>query len=488
MPIAAIVRRPTSAPHLVAEAFATALAVIAVVWAGRLLWLIEQPWHPLARGREVPWLTGTALKGSGSPEPVFFVSRPAILAPCPDRPEPDPMARIIRPDVEAAMTLALTRSIGRFIEDLAFDQIPAAAVAIVATGFTDCIACGIAGLDEPVVRIILDALPTRKRYAARRHSSPMPPAPPPRTPRSSMPSPAMCSTTTIVALFGHPSVVMVPAILAEGEAVGVTGRDAVCAYLAGYEVWSDLIGRDRHLHHTKGWHPTGIFGTLAAAAAGAKLRQLDAARASHAIGLAAAMAAGLTANFGAMAKAFQAGRAAQNGLLAARLAAAGMTAAPDVLEHTPGLLQALSPHGEVDLDREPTFGHDWTILRFGLNLKRYPVVYYCQRTLDALFTLLAEHPLRPSRFQRIHVLVSPTEALILKQHRPQTALEAKFSMEFALAAAIVAGRVGLSELTDGFVQRPEVQALFRRVHLADHRRHRPRHAHSLPLHAGHGRS
>jgi hypothetical protein len=70
--MAAIVRRPTSAPRLVAEAFATALAVIAVVWAGRLLWLIEQPWHPLARGREVRWLTGTALKGSGPPEPVFL--------------------------------------------------------------------------------------------------------------------------------------------------------------------------------------------------------------------------------------------------------------------------------------------------------------------------------------------------------------------------------------------------------------------------------
>jgi 2-methylcitrate dehydratase PrpD len=373
------------------------------------------------------------------------------------------MARIIRPDVEAAMTLALTRSIGRFIEDLTFDQIPAAAVAIVATGFTDCIACSIAGLDEPVVRIVRDALPTRKDSGEATLLT--------DATRASAPDAALLNAVAghvldydDVALFGHPSVVMVPAILAEGEALGVTGRDAVCAYLAGYEVWSDLIGRDHHLHHTKGWHPTGIFGTLAAAAAGAKLRQLDAARASHAIGLAAAMAAGLTANFGAMAKALQAGRAAQNGLLAARLAAAGMTAAPDVLEQTPGLLQALSPHGEVDLDREPTFGHDWTILRYGLNLKCYPVVYYCQRALDALFTLLAEHPLRPEQIQRIHVLLSPTEVLILKQHRPQTALEAKFSMEFALTAAIVAGRVGLRELTDTFVQRPEVQALFPRVH------------------------
>jgi 2-methylcitrate dehydratase PrpD len=365
---------------------------------------------------------------------------------------------------EVTMAVDLTRSIGHFIADLTVDQIPASARAIVATGFTDCIACGIAGLDEPVVRIVLDSLPTRARTG---ESTLMPDVTRASAPDAALVNAVACHVLDYddLALLGHPSVVMVPAILAEGEVVGATGRDAICAYLAGYEVWSDLIGRDSDLHHTKGWHPTGVFGTLAAAAAGAKLQRLDAARASHAIGLAAAMAAGLTANFGAMAKAFQAGRAAQNGLLAARLAAAGMTAAPDVLEQTPGLLQAFSPHGEVDLDRAPTLGHDWTILHYGLSLKRYPVVYYCQRALDALFTLLAEHPLRPEQIYRIRALVSPTEALILKQHRPQTALEAKFSMEFALAAAIVAGRVSQRELTDEFVQRPDVQALLPFVQL-----------------------
>jgi 2-methylcitrate dehydratase PrpD len=362
------------------------------------------------------------------------------------------------------MAVDLTRSIGHFIADLTVDQIPASARAIVATGFTDCIACGIAGLDEPVVRIVLDSLPTRARTG---ESTLMPDVTRASAPDAALVNAVACHVLDYddLALLGHPSVVMVPAILAEGEVVGATGRDAICAYLAGYEVWSDLIGRDSDLHHTKGWHPTGVFGTLAAAAAGAKLQRLDAARASHAMGLAAAMAAGLTANFGSMAKAYQAGRAAQNGLLAARLAAAGMTAAPDVLEQTPGLLQALSPQGKVDMERAPTLGHDWTILHYSLNLKRYPVVYYCQRALDALFTLLAEHPLRPEQIHRIRALVSPTEALILKQHRPQTALEAKFSMEFALAAAIVAGRVSQRELTDEFVQRPDVQALLPFVQL-----------------------
>ncbi len=80
-----------------------------------------------------------------------------------------------------------------------------------------------------------------------------------------------------------------------------------------------------------------------------------------------------------------------------------------------------------------------------------------------MFALLAEHPLRPDEVRRIRVLLGPTEAGILKHHRPQTGLEAKFSIEFALAAAIVAGRVGLRELTDAFVRRPDVQELVQRV-------------------------
>jgi 2-methylcitrate dehydratase PrpD len=365
---------------------------------------------------------------------------------------------------EVAVPIALTRCIGRFIADLTIDHLPAPAVAIVTTGFTDCLACGFAGRDEPLVRIVRDTLPTlghdgEAALLADAH-------------RASALDAALVNAVAChvldyddLALLGHPSAVLVPAILAEGEAVGATGREAVGAYVVGYEVWSDLIGREHRLHHTKGWHPTGIFGTLAAAAAGAKLRRLDPERASNAMGLASAMAAGLTANFGSMAKAFQAGRAAQNGLLAARLAAAGMTATLDVLEQNPGFLHAVSPQGEVDLEREPTLGQEWTILRSGLNLKRYPVNYYPQRALDAIFALLAEDPLQPERIHRIHVLVSPTEALILKQHRPQNALEAKFSLEFALAAAVIAGRVSLDELTDGFVQRPDVQAFLPNVQL-----------------------
>ena len=90
---------------------------------------------------------------------------------------------------------------------------------------------------------------------------------------------------------GHPSTVLVPAILAEAETLGAAGSDMFAAYVAGYETWAELARRDPGHHHSKGWHPTGIFGAIGAAAACAALRRLDAEQATMAIALAASQSA-----------------------------------------------------------------------------------------------------------------------------------------------------------------------------------------------------
>ena len=356
------------------------------------------------------------------------------------------------------MTVALTRLAGEFVATLDYRSIPQRALATAKNGFTDCVATAIAGAGEEVTRIVLESIASRGRDGEAALLV--------GTERANAPDAALVNGVAghvldydDVANEGHPSVTLVPAILAEGEALGCSGADALAAYVAGYELWCDLSMRDADPHHHKGWHPTGVFGAIAAAAACARLRRLDAERTRHAIGLGASMSAGLTSNFGSMAKSFHAGRAAQSGVLAARLAAAGMTASPDALEHAPGFVAAISPHGKIDLEREPAFGREWGIERFGLNIKLYPVCYCCQRALDALFALHAARPFAVQEVRRITARMSPTSALILKNHRPQTGLDAKFSIEFALAAALIAGKVGLDELTDAFVRRAEVQAL-----------------------------
>jgi 2-methylcitrate dehydratase PrpD len=238
------------------------------------------------------------------------------------------------------------------------------------------------------------------------------------------------------------------------------------AYVAGYEVWAELLVREPTPLHRKGWHPSAVFGPVAAAAACAKLRGLDATQAATAMAIAASMSSGLVANFGTMTKSFQVGRAAQSGVIAARLAQAGLTASLDALEHPAGLLMALSVDGKAELDRPFVAAQkEWHIVGHGLSIKRYPICYATHRSIDAALDLVARHGLTPGNVERIHVSTGKTQMLMLRNSRPQTGLEAKFSMQFAMAAALCARNVGLRELTDDFVRRPEVQAIFPRVSL-----------------------
>ncbi len=273
---------------------------------------------------------------------------------------------------------------------------------------------------------------------------------------------------------GHPSTVLVPAILAEGEALGATGNAMIAAYVAGYEAWAEIANRDPGHHHKKGWHPTGIFGAIAAAAACANLRGLSAEKATMAVALAASQSSGLMANFGTMTKPFHAGRAAHAGLVSARMAAAGFTAAADAIEHPQGFLSAVSPEGLCDRESPARLGQDWHIVRNRLSIKKYPACYGLHRSLDGMLDPPRQkRPLKPDQIARITASISKTRSLILRNHRPQTGLEGKFSMEFAMAAAVIARRATLAEFTDTFVQRPDVQALMQKVEIETHENYDP---------------
>ena len=243
----------------------------------------------------------------------------------------------------------LTRQLATFIAHLTTEQCPSDAVATAKRGAIDTIGVMLAGRDEPVVghaRSIARSIGVVSESQVLFDRG-----------RAASSDAALVNGTAghaldydDVAIDGHPSVVLVPAMLAEGERLGASGDALLTAYIAGYETWGELAGRDADKHHGKGWHPTAVFGTIGAAAAAASLARLDVDRTVNALGIAASMASGLVANFGSMTKPFHAGRAAANGILAAQLAAAGMTASPDALEHRSGFLKALSPHGRMRVD------------------------------------------------------------------------------------------------------------------------------------------
>ena len=357
--------------------------------------------------------------------------------------------------------MPLTQELGQFAATQSFERTPKEAVEIARTGFIDTVATMIAGSQDGAAQLLLKVLNPgagdATLYFSREHCT--------------APEAAWINGTAGHALDyddvgcrGHVSTVLVPAILAEAETLDLSGRDMLAAYVAGYEAWAELSRRDPGHHHVKGWHPTGIFGAIGAGAACAALRRLNPELATSAIALSASQAGGIMANFGTMTKPFHAGRAAHAGVVSARLAKAGFTAAADALEHPQGFLSAVSPDGRADRDGPtPRFGEEWHIVKSGLSIKKYPACYCTHRSLDAMLDLLAEHPLKPADIAKITVAISKTHSLILRNHTPRTGLEAKFSMEFAMAAAVLARRASLAEYADSFVRRPEVQDLMKRV-------------------------
>lgn len=369
--------------------------------------------------------------------------------------------------------MALTKSLGQFVADLSPNRIPPEVARVARMGFIDTIGTMIAGRHDDCVRIMTETLDPGPGPATLTFGDRKAPAPEAAWINGTA---AHALDYDDVALRGHPSTVLVPAILAEAEHLGSSGADMIAAYVAGYETWAELFLRDNGLLHQKGWHPTGLYGAVGAAAACAKLRKLDAEKSAIAIALGASQAAGIMSNFGTMTKPFHAGKSAHAGIMAARLAEAGFTANTDALEHPQGFLHAVSPTMQENREGDASAGKEWRILTQGLGIKKYPTCYCTHRAIDCMLDLVNNSPIRADEVEKITVDISAYFATVLRNHQPETGLAAKFSMEFCMASGIIARRVGLRELTDEFVQRPDIQALMRKVEIVTNTENDP----SLP--------
>ena len=364
------------------------------------------------------------------------------------------------------MTIALAQALGAAIArdwHGDFDAVQRAALAdIVRTAFIDTAACVLAAREEPATRAV--AAWARQRGG---------------TPRAAilfgaerLPAAAAALVNGVaghaldyddVGLAGHPSGVLVPALWAECEAGGPTGFALVQAYAKGYAVWGELQRRLRVPLHARGWHPSAVFGVVAAAAAVAALRGLDAGQAAHALGVAASQAGGVVANFGSMTKPLHVGRAAEGGIAAVDLVLQGLDASADALDGPAGLLAALGGTDNADLASPCADDLATTLLRQRPGIKQYPVCYAAHRSVDAVLDLAREHGLAAGYIAAIDATISETTVGVLRHHAPAQITTARFSLEFALAAALVRGRLGLAEVAPATLADPRVQALMPRV-------------------------
>lgn len=235
---------------------------------------------------------------------------------------------------------------------------------------------------------------------------------------------------THMLLSGHPTVPVLPAVLAVAEERDLGGAALLTAFVVGVEVECRIGALLAPAHYLAGWHATGTIGTIGAAAAVAHLLHLDRQRTVNAMALAATQAAGLKASFGTMAKPLHAGKAAADGLLAAMLAARGFTGNPAVLEAAQGLAQAA---GGIDLKPARLDGLDdrWTI-RDTL-FKYHAACYLTHASINAALAL----DVAPDEVDSVEVHVAADSLKVCNIAEPATGLEAKFSLRATTAMALL---------------------------------------------------
>jgi len=271
----------------------------------------------------------------------------------------------------------------------------------------------------------------------------------------------------VYGLLTHPTAPCLPAALAIAEAADRSGRDLVLAYHLGVEVETKISEAMSPRHYQHGFHSTATCGTLAAAAAASKLYGLDLEPSLHAMALAASQSAGLRENFGTMTKPFHAGRAAESGVLAADLARSGWTATDRILESPRGFFQAHG--GGYALEAiEGKLGKPWTFIEPGISIKPHPSGSLTHPGMTKLLELILEHDIDEAMVERVDVGTNHNMPNALIHHRPETALQAKFSMEFCMAIMLLERRGGLSEFSDEVVHRADVQKMIRKIHFGVH--------------------
>ena len=263
---------------------------------------------------------------------------------------------------------------------------------------------------------------------------------------------------------GHATAVLAPMLLALGEERHATGAAVLDAYIAGLEILCAIGNGVNLAHYERGWHSTSTIGAMAGGAACARLMGLDADAVQRSISLGFSMACGSKLQFGAMAKPLHAGLAAQNGIMAARLAAAGVSATPEPLE---------SPWGFRDLfagDGAPGFagvadnlGTPTALVRYGLKVKIHPCCASVHTAVDGVVALMREHDLSPDDIERIETVVNQVSYDNLRFPEPESEMEARFSMEYCVALAVTKRALKLTDFQPQAIDDPAVRAWLPRI-------------------------
>ena len=357
----------------------------------------------------------------------------------------------------------------RFIERTTYADLPDEALAIGRRCMVDTVGLYLAGSQEHSVRILVeDALSQGGRGDA-----PLPGAGSAKVPAALAgrvwgtaghahdwdDTQVSHDPAHVYGLLTHPSVPPLTAALVIASQLGnVDGRDIMLAFQVGFEVESKISEWMTPRHYRRGHHTSGTVGTFGAAAAAAKLLGLKGDKLAHTLGMAASFAAGIRCNFGTMTKPMHVGRACENGITAALLAARGFDADPTALDGTWGFFSVMG-EGFSEEKAKAGFGSPLTIVSPGVSVKPYPSGILTHQSMDAMLKLVLDHDLKGEEVERIRFyagknIIEPIRYPIAKNH-----LQAKFSMPALLTMIVLCRRASHHEFEDAFVAGEAMQDL-----------------------------
>lgn len=278
----------------------------------------------------------------------------------------------------------------------------------------------------------------------------------------------------------HASAVLVPALLSVATSSDhFSGHMLTRAYLAGLEAQASIGFGVIPSHYNRGWHGTSTIGCIGAAAGVAVLLGLDEAQIANAMSLATSMASGPKGQFGTGAKPFHAGIAARNAVEAALLAQSGLGGRPDILERPQGFLDIFGGDeatGWADL----SWDEKHVIETRGLVTKLHPCCASTHRAIDAALDLQKEHGFSIDDIEQIDTKVGRSASDNLAYPDPSDEMQARFSMQYCLAVALLSGGLSLRDFTPQAATRPSLRVHMSKITMSSYSAEKERGVERLP--------
>jgi 2-methylcitrate dehydratase PrpD len=264
--------------------------------------------------------------------------------------------------------------------------------------------------------------------------------------------------TTVI----HPSAPILPGALALSEQRTVSGRDLLGAFAVGVEV-ACRIGLVIIAHFREGaahWHITNTCGVLGAAAAAGRLLKLTQEQMVYAFAIAGTQACGVREVFGSMCKPFHAGKAAQNGTVAALLAQRGFTGTDGIFEGARGLVGVMATGHDIT-EATKDLGTRWELPQNGL--KPYACGQANHGFIDAALALRKQPGVTPQTIKHIQGSVEQFAPALVRRRHPRSGLESKFCYYHSVAAALIDGQALPAQFTDERAADPAIESLRNRI-------------------------